>query len=150
MKTILSYSCMLGIMLLMSCGSSDAGKTKEPVSANTEAQSNPAPGSSGSGVVGEWEQQYTYFDKNGNNKLEADEKNPSNTRLGFDWFRFNEDGTCLRDKQMKFKSTYEIQKKGDADELMIHNVHGYTITELTSKELILGAEGTFIVFKRIS
>lgn len=136
-------------IFLVACGNnnSDKNMATKPVAEN----GTQSPGNSPQGdLIGEWEQQYTYFDKNGNYKLEADEKNPSNTRLGFDWFKFNADGSCLRDKEVKFKSTYEIQEKGDTKKLIIHNVHGYTITELTDKELILGAEGAFIVFKKIN
>lgn len=101
-------------------------------------------------IVGEWEQQYTCFDKNGNHKLEPEEKTPSGTRLGFDWFRFNADGTCLRDKAVKFKGTYEVVKKNDTRKLVIQGGDNlrYTITELTDKELILATNGAFIVFKR--
>jgi len=56
----------------------------------------------------------------------------------------------LRDKEVKFKSTYEIQKKSNNKELIIHNVHNFTIIELTDSELILGADGAFIVFKKIT
>ena len=107
---------------------------------------------SGSGeIVGEWEQQYTCFDKNGNYKLEAEEKKASGTHLGFNWFKFNADGSCLRDKDIKFKGTYEIQEKNGNKKLVIQGGDKlrYTITELTDKELILGTDGAFIVFKRL-
>jgi hypothetical protein len=107
---------------------------------------------SGSGeIVGEWEQQYTCFDKNGNYKLEAEEKKASGTHLGFDWFKFNADGSCLRDKDIKFKGTYEIQEKNGNKKLVIQGGDKlrYSITELTGKELILGTDGAFIVFKRL-
>jgi hypothetical protein len=102
------------------------------------------------GIVGEWEQQYTCFDKNGNYKLEAAEKKPSGTKLGFNWFLFKADGSCLRDKDIKFTGTYEIQEKNGNKKLVIHGGDNlrYTIYELTDKELILGADGAFMVFKR--
>lgn len=101
-------------------------------------------------VVGEWEQQYTCFDKNGNHKLEPEEKTPSGTRLGFDWFRFNADGTCLRDRSVKFKGTYEVQKKNDTQKLVVQGRDNlrYTIAALTDKELILASNGAFIIYKR--
>jgi hypothetical protein len=34
-------------------------------------------------------------------------------------------------------------------ELIVHNVHNFTIIELTDKELILGGDGAFMVFKKI-
>ena len=116
---------------------------------NQEKQAVPA--SSGNGIVGEWEQQYTCFDKNGNYKLEPDEKKPSNTNLGFNWFRFNADGSCLRDKDIQFKGSYKIQVENGKKTLLIEGGDNlrYSIAELTDKELILGYSGAFIVFKRI-
>ena len=138
-------------ILLIGCGSngSKTNATEQPIAKNLSA---PANETQQSGIIGEWEQQYTCFDKNGNYKLESEEKVPSNTRLGFDWFKFNEDGSCLRDKDLKFKGTYEIQDKGSTKKLVIHGGDNlrYAIIELTEKELILGSGGAFIVFKRIN
>lgn len=139
------------LILLIGCGSSGSktNATEQPIAKNVSASSNAAPQD---GIIGEWAQQYTCFDKNGNSKLEPDEKIPSNTRLGFDWFRFNADGSCLRDRDVKFKGTYEIQDKGSTKKLVIQggDTLRYTIIELTEKELILGSGGAFIVFKRIN
>jgi hypothetical protein len=101
------------LILLISCSNGDEKKNSqtESIAANASAVSNDSRQSNS--IVGEWEQQYTCFDKNGNYKLEPEEKKPSNTRVGFDWFRFNADGSCLRDKEVKFKSTYEIQNKAN-------------------------------------
>ena len=137
-------------IILISCGSNGSKKnaTEQPIAKNVSVSSNET---QQSGIIGEWEQQYTCFDKNGNYKLEPDEKIPSNTRLGFDWFRFNADGSCLRDKDVKLKATYEIQEKGNTKKLVIQGGDNlrYTIIELTEKELILGSDGAFIVFNRI-
>jgi hypothetical protein len=57
----------------------------------------------------------------------------------------------LRDKDVQFKGTYEIEEKNGTKKLVISggdNIR-YTITELTDKELILGSDGAFMVFKRI-
>jgi len=135
---------------LISCGNSKANKEVSTSQTTSEKATTPVNEAEQGGIVGEWEQQYTCFDKNGNKKLDPEEKNPSNTRVGFDWFRFNADGSCLRDKEVKFKSTYKVQNKGNTKEVVIQNVHGYTIIELTNTELILGAEGAFMVFKKIS
>jgi hypothetical protein len=152
MKLRSTITLLLTIALLPGCG--DNKEDDKSTAANTTSPENNATGNVSknkqSGLVGDWEQQYTCFDTNGNNKLDAEEKKPSNTRTGFDWFRFNSDGSCLRDKDMKFKSTYEVKEKGNTKELMIQNVHGYQIVELTEQELILGAEGAFIVFKKIA
>jgi hypothetical protein len=138
------------LLLMISCGGSNSEKN----AASTAIAENASASLSSAqqdGVVGEWEQQYTCFDKNNNNKLEPEEKKPSNTRVGFDWFRFNADGSCLRDKDVKFKGTYEIQEKNGNKKLVIQGGDNlrYTIHELTDKELILGSDGGFIVFKKI-
>jgi hypothetical protein len=146
----MKISQLLAFTLFISCGDSNpkTDPSSEAVATNASTSSNEK---QQGGIVGEWEQQYTCFDKNGNYELEADEKKPSNTRLGFDWFKFNADGSCLRDKDIKFEGTYEIQEKGNTKKLVIQggdNLH-YTITGLTEQELILGSDGAFIVFKRI-
>ena len=149
MKPNHNYFRALGFILLISCGSSvEKGSAEQAIGENVSA-SNAS--QQGNGIVGEWEQQYTCFDKNGNYKLEPEEKKASGTRLGFDWFKFNEDGSCLRDKDAKFKGTYSIQEKSGTNKLVIEGGDKlrYTIIELTEKELILGSDGTFIVFKRI-
>lgn len=106
----------------------------------------------GNGIVGEWEQLYVCFDKNGNDKLEPEEKKPSSTKLGFNWFHFNADGSCFRDKDIKFKGSYELQEKNGNKRLVIQggDTFRYTIHELTDKELILRTDGAFIVFKKIN
>ena len=150
MKSTIMHVYVLGLIILFSCGSSDSEKIKEqPIANNTAAISNE--GQQANGIVGEWAQQYTCFDKNGNYKLEPEEKIASGTHLGFDWFQFNVDGSCLRDKDVQFKGTYSIQEKSGTKKLVIEGGDNlrYTIIELTDKELILGSDGAFIVFKRI-
>jgi len=141
---------VFALLVFIGCANNNAGK--EP-SAETivKNSSTPTSNAQASGIVGEWEQQYTCFDKNGNYKLEPEEKKASGTHLGFDWFKFNADGSCLRDKDIKFKGTYEIQEKNGNKKLVIQGGDKlrYTITELTDKELILGTDGAFIVFKRL-
>ena len=140
------------LILLISCGSSTAEKkyAVEPIVNNASGLS--AGTQQGNGIAGEWEQQYTCFDKNSNYKLDPEEKKASGTRLGFDWFRFNTDGSCLRDKDVKFKGTYEIQEKNGKKKLVIQGGDNlrYTIAELTDKELVLGTDGALIVFKRVN
>jgi hypothetical protein len=141
---------VFALLVFISCANDNA--VKEP-SAETIVKNASVPTSNAQvgGIVGEWEQQYTCFDKNGNYKLEAEEKKASGTDLGFDWFKFNADGSCLRDKDIKFKGTYEIQEKNGNKKLVIQGGDKlrYSITELTDKELILGTDGAFIVFKRL-
>jgi hypothetical protein len=148
--TIINLNIIL-VILLISCGNSNEKKNSEtePVAANASAPSNDS--QQVNGIVGEWEQLYTCFDKNGNYKLEVEEKKASGTHLGFNWFKFDSDGSCLRDKDVKFKSTYEIQEKNGNKKLIIQGGDNlrYTIHELTDKELILGSGGAFIVFKKI-
>ena len=150
MKPKINYFWLAGFILLISCGNSVEKKSAEqPIGENASASSNDD--QQGNGIVGEWEQQYTCFDKNSNYKLEPEEKKASGTRLGFDWFKFNADETCLRDKDLKFKGTYTIQEKSGTRKLLIEGGDNlrYTIIELTDIELILGSDGAFIVFKRI-
>ena len=147
MKFLLSA---IVVITLISCANSTAGietSSQQPPDKTT----NPSNEAQQESIVGEWEQQYTCYDKNGNYKLEAEEKIPSNVHVGFDWFRFNADGTCLKDKEVKFKGTYSIEEKNRAKKLLMEggNKVQYSIIELTDTELILGAEGAFIVFKRI-
>ena len=148
--TIINLNIIM-MLLLISCGSSNKKKNSEtePFAANASTPSND--NQQGNDIVGEWEQQYTCFDKNGNYKLEDEEKKPSGTKLGFNWFLFKADGSCLRDKDVKFEGTYEIQEKDGNKKLVVQGGDNlrYTIHELTDKELILGADGAFIVFKRI-
>ena len=134
-------------MTFISCGNNNApDSASSPVAENVAAPEASQQG----GIVGEWDQQYTCFDKNGNYQLEAAEKKQSGTKLGFNWFLFKNDGSCLRDKDIKFTGTYEIQEKNGKKKLMIHGGDNlrYTIHDLSDKELILGTDGAFIVFKR--
>jgi len=148
MKQIITTLLLLAL-IQASCNDNKANNgTAKSTTESTQTSNSAAPDDD---IVGEWEQQFTCFDKNGNYKLEADEKTPSGKRLGFDWFRFNADGSCLRDKDMKFKGSYSIQEKNGNKKLMItggDKIH-YSIAELTGEELILGSDGAFIVFKRI-
>lgn len=152
MRRLINQLYPFALILLISCGSSSAEKKSSGKPIANKASVSSADAQTGNGIVGEWEQQYTCFDKNGNYKLESEEKKASGTRLGFDWFRFNADGSCLRDKDIKFKGTYEIQEKNGNKKLVIHGGDNlrYTIGELTDQELILGSNGAFIVFKRIN
>ena len=141
---------VFALLLFIGCANNNAGK--EPWAETiVKNASVPTSNAQAGGIVGEWEQQYTCFDKNDNYKLEAEEKKASGTHLGFDWFKFNADGSCVRDKDIKFKGTYEIQEKNGNKKLVIQGGDKlrYSITELTDKELILGTDGAFIVFKRL-
>ena len=155
MKTRVIAFLTVIIFFVTNCGNNKATTTETDSADNTTAKKDETSTAettiSANSIVGEWEQQYTCFDKNGNYKLEPEEKNPSGTRLGFNWFRFNADGSCLRDKDVQFKGTYTIQEKNGNKKLLIEGGDNlnYFITELTEKELILGKDGVFIVFKRI-
>jgi len=141
---------VFALLVFIGCANNNAGK--EPWAETiVKNASVPTSNAQAGGIVGEWEQQYTCFDKNGNYKLEPEEKKASGTHLGFDWFKFNADGSCVRDKDIKFKGTYEIQEKNGNKKLVIQGGDKlrYTITELTEMELILGTDGAFIVFKRL-
>ena len=152
MRTTTKQLYLLVLITFMSCGNGTDQKSKaEQTIGNKATATGVKEQQKGNGIIGEWEQQYTCFDKNNNYKLEREEKLASGTRLGFDWFRFNSDGSCLRDKDMKFKGTYSIQEKNGTKKLVIEGGDKlrYTIIELADTELILGSNGAFIVFKRI-
>lgn len=149
MKLLLTrFYFPITILLVLSCADANTNETQGSTSQNVSAATNE---SQRGGIVGEWDQEYTCYDKNGNYKLDPDEKKPSGTRLGFNWFRFNADGSCLRDKDVQFKGTYKIEEKNGEKKLVIEGGDNlrYTIESLTDKELILGAQGAFIVFKRV-
>lgn len=138
------------LFLLTNC-SNDKAATDDKQTADTTTASKETPieaSVSGNGIVGEWEQQFTCVDKNGNYQLEPEEKKASGTPLGFNWFRFNADGTCLKEKDVEIKGTYKIQEKNGIKELVGDDLN-YTIIELSGKELILGGEGVFMVYQRI-
>lgn len=146
MKLLFNQLYVLGFIILIGCGAGNqqsATSNQQPATSNQQQETR---------IVGQWEQQYTCFDKNDNNKLEPGEKIASGTRLGFDWFRFDADGSCLRDKDIKFKGTYQVQEKNGTKKLLIQGGDNlrYTIIELTGEELVLGSDGAFIVFKRIN
>ena len=150
MKSYSFIKIVISILIASTSCNSNATAKKEN-DQNYEATSASTTAIQNDEIMGEWEQQYTCFDKNGNYKLEPEEKKPSNAKLGFNWFRFNADGSCLRDKDVQFKGTYTIQEKNSERKLVIEGGDNlrYTIIELNDKELILGADGAFIVFKRI-
>lgn len=151
MKTRSMIFLAILLFLLPNCGNNTAATNETQTANNTTADSKETPTEasvSGNSIVGEWEQQITCVDKNGNHKLEPEEKKASGTPLGFNWFRFNADGTCLREKDVEIKGTYEIQEKNGTKELVGDDLN-YTIIELSGKELILGGEGVFMVYKRI-
>lgn len=151
MKAAIKYFLLSSMIFLISCGNSTGEKSTQKKQANTASATSSIDAQQTASIVGEWNQDYVCFDKNGNYKLETEEKKPSGTHLGFDWFSFNPDGTCQWDKDVKFKGTYEIQEKSSSKKLVIQGGDKlrYTITELTDKELILGTDGAFIVFKKI-
>jgi hypothetical protein len=141
--------------LLLSCGEDNSNtfalmsKTAgTPIAGTTVKEGN------ATGIVGEWKQEYTSYDRNNNYLLDKEERKPSGTMLGFDYFRFNKDGSCIRDKDIKWKGTYEVVDKGSSKKLVIHTGNGdgdlkYTIYEPIENELILGVQGAFMVFKRM-
>jgi hypothetical protein len=155
-STLLIISCTF----LLSCSNNnDASKENAYNKTSTNAVQNESTSSNSAientsaqqgGIVGEWEQQFTCHDKNNNYTLEADERNPAPNMLGFDYFRFNADGSCVRDKDIRFKGTYEIVEKGEKKKLLIHGGDKlkYNIESLTNTELVLGMNGAFMVFRR--
>ena len=149
MKHKICMIFLLNSLLFAYCSSPTIDKDlphEESIALNSNAESQQE-----NEIIGEWEQVFTCMDKNGNYQLDADEKKPSSTRFGFNWFRFKADGSCLRDKEIKFKGTYQIIKKGEKQKLIIEGGDRlrYNIIALTDNELILGDTGIFIVFNRL-
>ena len=152
MKRFTATALIVCTLMISGCGDSDSIKeTSSGDSTDSDSSSTAGQAGEKGGIVGEWEQQFSCFDKNGNYLLDADERKPAETPIGFDWFRFNADGTCLRDKDMKFEGTWSINESTSKKKVMIQGGDSlsYTIEELTETELVLGASGAFMVLKRV-
>lgn len=141
---IKTFSFIAGICLILSfsCENSTSSTRVQIAASKSE-----------DGLVGDWEQQFTSHDKNSNNQLDAEERNSKAPKLGYNWFRFQPDGSCLYDKQVKFKGVYEVVEKNKKKILNIRNKEGqyiahYNIAELNKDELVLKHDGAFMVFKR--
>ncbi len=85
-KYKLIFFYLLSGSILLACSDKNAEKSKTD-STNSAPQKDAA---QGTGIIGEWEQEYTCYDKNNNYKLEPEERKHA-TMLGFDYFRFNTD-----------------------------------------------------------
>lgn len=133
------------ILLFFSCGNA-GGTAPEPV-----AEGN----NQGAVIVGEWLQQFSSLDKNSNSQLDPEERKSLGSMLGYDWFRFNADGTCVYDKDVKFKGNYEIVETKNKKKVTIRTkagerAAGYTVTSVSKDELVLSDNGAFMVFKRVN
>jgi hypothetical protein len=143
-------------VLFVSCDSNNNPKedTKNETSQSNGQTTNGTEDHAGnSGIVGEWEQTMSCFDKNGNSLLDPEERVPAELGLGFNYFQFNADGTCLRDSDLKLKGSYVLKDQGAKTKLEIHTepmveTYTYQVLGALQDELILLASGAFMVFKR--
>jgi hypothetical protein len=129
--------------------SADQPSTPNNKGSNVNATQN----ENGKDIIGEWLQEYAVLDQNGNAKLEQEERNGTKSHMGFNWFRFNSDGNCQYDSDIKFKGTYEVIENNGKRKLNV-TVNGfgetykYTIVDPVTDELVLYSSGAFMIFKK--
>ena len=125
---------------------------------NQKSQNDTKPGSGDkpvkeNSIIGEWHQLYAVFDQNGNAVPDPEDRNGTKSSMGFNYFKFNEDGSCLRDSDAKFRGNYEIVNEQGKRQLQI-TVNGfgetyrYTIIDPVASELILYSSGVFMIYKK--
>jgi len=130
-----------------------ADKQQPATNDQKDETSTPATTGANSDIVGEWPQEYAVFDQNANGKLEPEDRNGTKSNMGFNWFRFNSDGSCQYDSDMKFKGTYEVLGEPGNRKLNV-TVNGfgetykYNIIEPVTDELVLYSTGVFMIFKK--
>ena len=146
------------LFVMLSCSGPDNKKATPPgerkdLNAAPQENTGGEKTSSPSAITGEWYQQSAVLDQNGNGILDPVERNGISTSLGFNYFQFNEDGSCLYDSDMKFKGKYRLlEEKGKTTLQVTVNGFGetysYTLAEPVQSELVLYASGAFMLFKR--
>ena len=146
--------CLISLSLIASCSNTASDKKAEDKKEEPTAEKSTGK-KDDTGIVGAWTQEFTCFDKNGNLILDPEERVPAEYKNGFNWFRFNDDGTCERDSDLKLKGTYNVEGTGAKRELLItptsgmgSEVYKYTIQGDIKNELVLSGMGTFMIFKR--
>lgn len=141
------------LIVFSACNNQDKNEAGPAADQTGTTTAEPGNNASGEGsIVGEWEQEYTAFDKNGNNLLDAEERVPSTTKIGDYYYRFNADGKCLY-STMEFEATFELKSEDDQRTILIHggDPRKLRILSLTGKEMVLmpsSAPGTFFIYKR--
>ena len=149
MKKFLPVLLLSAFLFTTSCGNNSSNNATPDSNNKTRIASE-----SSSGIVGEWEQVHTVYDKNGNNLLDEDEKKaPSSTKIGDYYFRFDANGNCLF-SEMKFEGSYEVKDEKGKQTLFIQagDPRKFRILSLNENEMVLmptGAPGTFFVYRRI-
>ncbi len=152
MKTIIIICHLLFMLGLLGCNNDTTGTVKQDEAKTGKPATTVATGTgTGNGIVGEWKQEYSFFDLNNNNTPDPEEKKPSPSRVGFDWFQLNSDGSCLWDKDIKFKGTYTVEEQNGKRKLLLHGGDNlrFIIYELSGNEMIVGKDGAFMLFKRV-
>ena len=104
-------------------------------------------------IIGAWLQKSTHYDTNNNNVLDEAERQKEGPALGFNYFLFKNDGSCVRDKDIRFNGTYDIVKKNGDRTLQIQTdppgeTYKYGIIGPVNDEMVLHSSGVFLVFKK--
>ena len=104
----LAYSTL--IFLLIACGNDNSVPEKQL--ADNPPQEKKQEQASGDGIVGEWELTGVTEDKNGNDQLDADERNIASKNMK-DYMKLNSDGSAVF-HTFKTKGRYEIKTNPDS------------------------------------
>ncbi len=99
MKSNSLITFVMAVIFLANCGNSNADASKKHEANNSlsekKEESMPSSSAQGDDIVGEWNQEFTSYDKNNNNKYDPEERTTVNNVGGYDWLRFDSDGTGL-------------------------------------------------------
>jgi hypothetical protein len=160
MRILLKIGLLLA--LFTGCSDSKTGNTRSEVTNDVPENQDPKKSTktesekgvpNENSIIGEWSQQYAVLDQNGNAQLDPEDRNGTKSSMGFNYFQFNEDGTCLRDSDAKFRGNYEIVDEQGKRQLKV-TVNGfgetytYTIVDPVSSELTLYTSGVFLIYNR--
>jgi hypothetical protein len=144
------------ILILTFAACNDSKKDAQPVINNgtekTVTQSGFDPAEAVD-LIGAWIRTSTHYDDNSNKVLDEPERAKQGPPLGFDYFLFKNDGSCVRDMNIRFDGTYDIIKKNGERIIEIKTVppgetYKYTIVGTVNDELVLHNSGVFLVFKK--
>lgn len=147
---------ILWILSVVIAACNNSNKDAQPVAndekVNTVRQSGFDPAEAVD-IIGAWLQKSAHYDDNNNNVLDEAERQKEGPALGFDYFLFKNDGSCLRDKDMRFNGTYDIIEKNGERTLQIQTdppgeTYKYTIIGPVNDEMVLHNSGVFLVFKK--
>jgi hypothetical protein len=142
-------------LVVASCN--NPGKKEQPLAKNGNEIAVQQPGfdpAEAVDIIGTWLQQSTHYDENNNAVLDEAEKQKEGPPMGFNYFLFKNDGTCVRDKDIRFEGNYDIMNKDGKRSLEIQTVppgetYKYTISgPVVNDVLVLHSSGAFLVYKK--